>query len=46
MIRMTIEVITEEDIDPLYAHKAIAKYISLRLSAVDWVQQVKITNEL
>lgn len=46
MIRMSIEVITEEDIDTLYAHKAIAKYINLRLSAIDWVQQVRITNEL
>lgn len=46
MIRMTIEVITEEHIDTLYAHKAIAKHIRLRLSAVEWVQRVRITNEL
>lgn len=35
MIRMTIEATIEGDIDPLYAHKAIAKYISLRLSVVN-----------
>lgn len=46
MIRMSIEVITEEDIDTLYAHKAIAQYIRLRLSAVDWVQRVRIITEL
>ena len=43
---MAIGVEIMEDIDTLHAHKIIAKRISLMLSGIDWVQQVKIINEL
>lgn len=43
---MVIEVEIMEDIDTLHAHKIIAKRISLLLSGIDWVQEVKVINEL
>ena len=45
-IRMVVEAYIAEDIGTLYAHQAINKRISLLLSGIDWVQQVKIINEL
>ena len=45
-IRMVVETYIAEDIGTLYAHQAIGKRISLMLSDIDWVQQVKIINEL
>ena len=45
-IKMVVEAYVEEDIGSLYAHQAINKRISLLLSDINWVQQVKIINEL
>ena len=45
-IKMVVEAYIEEDIGSLYAHQAIGKRISLILSDIDWVQHVKIINEL
>ena len=46
LIRMVVKVNISEDIDTLFAHTTIAKRISLLLSEIDWVQRVKIINEL
>ena len=46
IIRMVVEAYIEEDVGTLYAHKSIANRISLMVSGIDWVQQVKIINEL
>ena len=46
IIKMVIEAYIEEDVSTLYAHTTIAKRISLLLSGIDWVQHVKIINEL
>ena len=45
-IRMVVEAYIAEDVGTLYAHQAIGKCISLMISGIDWVQQVKIINEL
>ena len=41
MIKMTIEADIAEYIDPLYASEQIAKHIRLRLSMIDWIQQMR-----
>lgn len=46
IIRMVVEADITEDINTLYAHQTVAKRISLLLSEIDWVQRVKIINEL
>lgn len=45
-IKMVVEAYIAEDVDSLYAHQAIAKRISLLLSDIDWVQEVKVINAL
>ena len=45
-IQMVVEAYIAEDVGSLYAHQAINKRISLLLSEIDWVQHVKIINEL
>ena len=45
-IQMTVEAYIAEDISSLYAHQAINRRISLMVSGIDWVRQVKIINEL
>ena len=43
---MVVEAYIEEDVNTLYAHQTIAKRISLMVSGIDWVRQVKTINEL
>lgn len=45
-IKMVVEAYVEEDVGTLYAHESIGNRISLMLSEIDWVQHVKIINEL
>ena len=45
MIRMSVEIDTAEHIDPLHAHEVIANHIRLRLSLIDWVEQVRFKYE-
>ena len=45
-ICMVVEAYIAEDVSTLYAHKSIAKCISLMVSEIDWVREVKIINEL
>ena len=45
-IRMVVEAYIAEDVGTLYAHQAKNKRISLMVSGIDWVQEVKIINEL
>lgn len=45
-IKMVVEAYIAEDVSTLYAHQAIGKRISLMVSGIDWVREVKIINEL
>ena len=45
-IKMVVEAYIAEDVGTLYAHKSIANRISLMVSDIDWVQQVRIISEL